>query len=376
MENKIINLLKLFVSINSAYPLEHRLSLHIEKLFKKTGFKLRRQFIEKNRFNIIIEKGVGKKSLLLYSHLDTIGITDGWKTKPLKLTIINGKAYGLGAWDMKGGMIANILAFLNYQPKNYKLKLVFCIDEENISKGGFKLINSSFINDVVCVISTEPAFKYGLQGIITGRIGRAVFNVIIKGKSRHFAFYKKEYDINLLTSDFISRISILNKEFNLEKKQFIFAREINSSAVGMSIPSKTKIELDCAILPPLTTKAVLLKLIKIGVTLEKKYQNNFKLEISPAKRATPFLEPYEVNKNNKFLKVLANSVKKVTNKIAIPYFRSSVADENIFGSHRITTLGLGPIGKNAHAPNEWVSLDSLSTLYKILIHFLSKSEML
>jgi acetylornithine deacetylase/succinyl-diaminopimelate desuccinylase-like protein len=107
-----------------------------------------------------------------------------------------------------------------------------------------------------------------------------------------------------------------------------------------------------------------------------KYNGNFSLEINPVKRQTPFLESYEVDSDNLYLKTLKKSVLKVTKKTVIPYFRSSVADENIFGAKGITTLGIGPCGGNAHAANEWVSIASVNKLSHILSHFLSYSEMI
>jgi di/tripeptidase len=51
-----------------------------------------------------------------------------------------------------------------------------------------------------------------------------------------------------------------------------------------------------------------------------------------------------------------------------------VADENIFGAKKITTLGIGPIGGNTHAPNEWVSISSMEKLQKILMDFLTQID--
>ena len=109
-------------------------------------------------------------------------------------------------------------------------------------------------------------------------------------------------------------------------------------------------------------------------SINLKYDNSFNVCVNFVKRETPFLEPYEIDKNNPYLRLLSKSVSETTKKKAIPYFRSSVADENIFGSYGFTVLGIGPEGGNAHAPNEWVSITSMKKLNLVIMNFLKKAD--
>ncbi len=373
MKEQIIKLLKKIVEIKSNYPNELKISKFILNYFKTQSYHVKKQIVEKNRFNVLVKKNKIKKSFVLYSHLDTVNIVDGWQTNPLKLTIIKDRAYGLGAWDMKGGMVANILTFLNFQPKNFNLKLVFCVDEENISKGAFKLIKSEFLSDANLVISTEPAFFYGNQGIVIGRPGRAVYNLTITCNPKHYGFYEKKFDINIFLAEIIKELSKFYKKSN-QKKQFIFVRKISSKTIGMSTPYEIDLELDSSILPPLTNNQLKSKIENKLQLINKKFNNYFKFNLTYFKRKTPFLEGYELKKNNLYLKILKKSILNITGKKAIPYFRSSIADENIFGSNKIPILGIGPEGANAHSANEWVSISSIEKLYNILINFLNSLD--
>lgn len=373
MKNKIVSLLRDLVKINSVYPSEQQLGSFVASLFKSKGYKTSIQVVEGSRVNLMVEKGKGKNSILLYSHLDTISIVDGWKSDCLNLKVAGDKAYGLGAWDMKGGMAANILAFLNFNPKNIKLKMAFCVDEEYISKGGHTLIKSDFVKDVKCVISPEPSFFYSNQGIVIGRPGRAVFKVIITAHPVHYAVYEKKYDINFFISELTSELGKLYKHKS-DKKQFVFIRKISSESFGISTPQKIELELDSSIIPPNTNDTIKNRILKAANNINKKYKSYFGIEVNYAKRDTPFLESYEIKRSDRFLKTLSNAVYSVTGKKAVPYFRSSVADENIFGSHGKTVLSIGPVGGNAHAPQEWVSLNSLNNLYQIISDFLSRVD--
>ena len=373
MHSDIFLSLQKLVSISSLYPSEGAIGEYIFQLLKNQGYTVEKQHIDADRFNVVAEKGAGTKSIMLYAHLDTVGVAQGWNTNPLTLTVVGNKAYGLGAWDMKAGLLANIIAFQKSNPKNKKLKIVFCVDEEYISRGGHTLIKSPFMRDVSCVLSTEPAFKYGVQGIITGRIGRAVYDVVIKGQSQHFALYQPERDMNNVLADFIQASQKLYKEHG-EKKQFVFARSIESQTLGMSLPEKITLQLDSSILPPHTHESVLSFLTKAAAQIEKKYNMFFSISIEKHKRITPFLEPYTINRNNSYLTLLRKSVFEVTKKLAVPYFRSSVADENIFGASGVTTLGIGPVGGNAHSANEWVDMKSLQELIAIVTSFISAAD--
>lgn len=369
MQDRIIKLLKDLVSINSIFPNERDLGEYIYNYFKD-DFKVEKQIVEDGRFNVIVEKGEGNNVIGFYSHLDTVGIVEGWNQNPLELKIEEDKAYGLGSFDMKGGMVANILNFLDFDVSNkdLKLKLFFCCDEENISKGGHALAGSKYTEDVVCMFSPEPAFKHGINGIATGRIGRAVFKLKLKQESRHFMFYSPSNDLSIVLSKVLLEMQNLYIEKDGEK-EFLFMRDINLKRQGLSVPEELEFELESSILPGKTIADIQMRLqIIINKILEN--YNGIICEINLKERETPYLESYRIEDSNKFLGALEKSIKEIIGKDVVKYFRSSVADDNIFASKGITVLSLGPEGANAHAPNEWISLLSIEELVNIYKAFL------
>ncbi len=371
MENNIKVWLKQLVALKSEYPYEKYLTDYLIRYFRKQKYQVGIDPVQKDRCNLYLEKGQGRSAVLLYAHLDTIKSGNNWRSDPYRLSISGDKAYGLGAWDMKGGMTVNILNFLRYKPINYKLKLAFCIDEENISLGGYKLAGSNFIKDVACIISTEPAFMHGNQGIVTGRMGRAVYQLCISANPVHTAYYKPRYDINLLTGKILTSLVKLYKKNN-DQKQFVFARKIISETNGMSTPTRTVIELEAAIIPPMSNVLLLTVLKKIVKTLSIKFPD-IKISVDILKRETPFLDAYQLH-DSSYLKNMKKSIYEVTGKKTVTYFRSSVADENIFGAKGLPVLGIGASGGNAHSANEWVSLKSLAVLSQIINNYLIKVD--
>ncbi len=86
------------------------------------------------RTNLIGERETGKPVLGLYFHVDTVPAAPGWTRDPLALTREGDRLYGLGAADMKGTIVAVLLALRAAQASGldlaYDPTLLFCTDEE------------------------------------------------------------------------------------------------------------------------------------------------------------------------------------------------------------------------------------------------------
>jgi len=98
-----VKILKKLVSFNTAEDLENNEAIvWIENYLIEKGFSVSRVF-DKNTKKANLVAQIGKKPILAFSgHLDTVKATQGWDSNPLKLTIENNIAYGLGVCDMKG----------------------------------------------------------------------------------------------------------------------------------------------------------------------------------------------------------------------------------------------------------------------------------
>src|SRR3990167_4919779 len=102
----LLKLTSKLVGIRSEYPNEQEIGMFLLLYLKKAGFEVLTQNISRRRFNILATKGQGKKAVMFYGHLDTVPLSkkSEWETNPFKLTKKDGKLYGLGASDMKGGI--------------------------------------------------------------------------------------------------------------------------------------------------------------------------------------------------------------------------------------------------------------------------------
>jgi acetylornithine deacetylase len=117
-EKELLRVVQDLVRIESVNPElagagngEYLIAEHIGNYLTEMGLEVRYQEIKPNRVNVIgVLKGRDEgKSLMLNGHTDTVGITR-MDIEPLNPVFRDGKVYGRGSFDMKGGLAAMMIA--------------------------------------------------------------------------------------------------------------------------------------------------------------------------------------------------------------------------------------------------------------------------
>lgn len=159
-----IELLKSLIMIESVNPAESecadgevRMADYIASVLADMGMTVSLQGISGGRRNVIgTLKGEGGKSLMMNSHLDTVGV-EGFSGNPFRPELRNGSIYGRGACDAKASIAAMITAIRWLLEEGVELRgdLLFAgvVDEEFKSTGTRKLIQR-YRTD--CAIVGEP----------------------------------------------------------------------------------------------------------------------------------------------------------------------------------------------------------------------------
>ena len=144
-----VELLKDLVAIPSVNPmgrdlsgpefLEGRVSDYLEGVFQSLGVKYQRIEVVPGRANLIarFDSPNAKTTVLLDAHQDTVP-TDGF-ADPFNPVIRDGKLFGRGSCDVKGGMAAMLSAFarlVREKPVRAPNVILSCTcDEESTSLG-------------------------------------------------------------------------------------------------------------------------------------------------------------------------------------------------------------------------------------------------
>lgn len=111
-------------------------------------------------------RGTGEgRSLLFSSHIDTAAIAPGWERDPFQPILQENKLYGLGSYDMKGGLSASIMA-------------VVCLKELGVALQGDVWIES--------VVDEEFG---GANGTVAGRAHGVEADAVIIPEPTNLAIY-------------------------------------------------------------------------------------------------------------------------------------------------------------------------------------------
>ena len=96
-------------------PGDERLAfLFVKKALSRTGFRIKTYVSPKGRWNIVATRqwGIAGRRLIFNGHLDVVPAGDPhqWTYPPFQAKVANGRIYGRGSSDMKGGIASFIQA--------------------------------------------------------------------------------------------------------------------------------------------------------------------------------------------------------------------------------------------------------------------------
>ncbi len=186
----VISLTKTLISFDTSGPDGNELDIavFVGKLLYKNGFKVNFNRLEKNRLTVIAEKGLDSlvHPLVLTGHFDTVPPgTKQWSEDPLSGIIKDGKIFGRGSSDMKGGVAAMICASLQAFHESVPqggIRLIFTAGEESGCHGAKHLADTGYeMGKASAIIVGEPTSNIPA----VGHKGALYLKVSASGKTAH-----------------------------------------------------------------------------------------------------------------------------------------------------------------------------------------------
>lgn len=127
---------------------EHRVTAYLETLFRNLGVRYERQTMAEGRDNIVaridgdVPAESGAPLIMLEAHQDTVPV-DHMVVPPFDPQVRDGRVYGRGSCDIKGGMASMLWAFARLaamRPAGMPTVIMACtVNEEHGSEGAAKL---------------------------------------------------------------------------------------------------------------------------------------------------------------------------------------------------------------------------------------------
>jgi glutamate carboxypeptidase len=155
---------------------------------ERLGFTLRRVAAERFGDHLVGEKrGAGPKRFLFVGHYDTVFPSGTAKQRPFRIDG-QGRAWGPGVYDMKGGLVALLYALRAHQEARTRtwaetsVSIVFNADEERLSPTSRPVIEAEArrAHSVGILEPARPGGEY-----VMARKGAGTFHLEVTGKASH-----------------------------------------------------------------------------------------------------------------------------------------------------------------------------------------------
>jgi succinyl-diaminopimelate desuccinylase len=184
--------LKDLVSIDTTVPpgLNYSKAIdYLEPLFKGSGFGTQRLIIpvehaegREGRVNLVCHRPEkGKPRLIFYGHIDVVP-AEGWDA--FKPRVEEGKVYGRGTADMKGGIVALLLAMESLKGKHldFNVSVMITTDEEFSQASQIQYLRQ-YLEPVsgAYFFSLDSSFGY----VSIAGLGALQVDIKVRGKSVH-----------------------------------------------------------------------------------------------------------------------------------------------------------------------------------------------
>jgi glutamate carboxypeptidase len=165
----------------------NRVGAVLAETVERLGFTVTRRPQARFGDHLLAEKaGTGPKRFLFVGHFDTVFPAGTAKRRPFR--IAEGRAYGPGVYDMKGGLAALLFALRAHREAATRawaettIAIVFNADEERLSPTSRDLIQAQ-ARQAHAVGILEPARPGGEY--VMARKGAGTFRLEVEGKSSH-----------------------------------------------------------------------------------------------------------------------------------------------------------------------------------------------
>ena len=174
----------------SIFPRERECALVLAEYLREAGLSVETPDVEPERPNVIgTLRGSGDgPHLLIEGHTDTVALGDEsqWTVDPFGGVIQEGRLFGRGAMDMKGGLGAAVMAAKAVVDAGVRLRgtltVAGLIDEENLMIGAKHFVSSGRAQGIDSAITVEPTFS---MGIGTAFCGRTRAEITVHGAPGH-----------------------------------------------------------------------------------------------------------------------------------------------------------------------------------------------
>jgi acetylornithine deacetylase len=294
----------------------------------------------------------GQRSLMVCGHTDVVGADPA----QFEARVEAGRIYGRGAFDMKGGLAAAIIA-AERVAKNDSLSgdllLAFCIDEEWRSVGAEALVDRYRAD---AAIFPEPS---NLE-VVTAHGGFAWYDVVSEGVEAPGGDAVNGVDAISMLGPILTGIANVDRTLSDQASETWGRGSIHASTIagGVSYPSypaRCHLSVERCLIPGESVAdadAEITGFLEAAESADPRFRAAWNRIVG---REPVVLDPAEP-----VVKTVVEAAEGALGGGKVePRFEIGWMDSGVLNDAGIPCVVFGPSGAGEHTPHEWVELDSL-----------------
>ena len=339
--------------------------------------------VERDVVPVVAAKLVGNRpgpTVTLTGHVDTVPPGNKWTSDPFTPRRDGDRLYGLGACDMKGGVMVAVESFAAIARRGRdfagELQIVLVPGEEDGGTGTLAAIRRGWGGDLVII--TEPTSRAGSSQIVIAHGGALTFTIEITGRSAHASIAPEGE--NALDHFWLIHQALKDIE------QSINAQETVDLMLALGTPYATNVGKVTGGVWSASVMEHLRAEVRMGVALNETIaaaEERVIREVLAKADADPWLASHPptvtrtggafgsaaISGTHPLVTTLADAAAEVTGQrpanIGVPYGCDMALWQRV-GKSTPLVYGPGDI-RQAHAPDEWVSLEQVEVVTEVLI---------
>ncbi|MGI9076436.1 MAG: ArgE/DapE family deacylase [Gemmatimonadaceae bacterium] len=339
-------------SLVAGGPGEEAVARALAETLAGWGFRVELLEVKPGRPNVIARIGGQRgRSLMLNGHLDVVG-TAGMRHEPFAAIERDGRLYGRGSADMKGGVAAMCAAAARVAGSIAgEVTIAAVVDEEFESAGTRVLLDHGVRADAAIV--TEPTSL----AIMPAHRGFVWIEVILRGRAAHGSRYDIGIDairsagMLLYELDIMDASELTRRTHPLLGHASIHASEIQGGVGWSTYPDRCVLRLERRTVPGETASSVLQEVRGICDSIQSR-RNDFRAEA----RLVFAQGPSDVAVDAPITRSLATAIEEEGYEARIAGM-SAWTDAALLNDAGIPAICFGPGDISlAHSDEEWVEM--------------------
>ena len=346
---------------------EHEIATLIEAWARDAELETERLEETPGRPSVLVRaRGTGRgRTLLFCGHIDTVnveGMTDAHTPR-----IDGDRLYGRGAYDMKAGVAAALLAAREVSRVGLAGDVVVAAvaDEEYASLGVQEALRRVSADAAVVTEPTELELAVAHKGFVWSEIE-------VTGRSAHGSRPQLGVDAILKMGAVLNELEQLDRSLAQRTHPLLGRASVHASLIEggvelSSYPAHCKLGLERRTLPGETSEQID---AEVAGLLEGCREADPEFEASH--RILLVREPFEIDQEEELVTLVAQAAAEVLPEPATIGGASYWADAAFIAAAGIPTVLFGPGGEGAHAIDEWVSLSDTEAVARTLVRLATR----